>query len=203
MIHRIALTGGPCGGKSTALPLLAKHFREQGLKVYTTPEMATLFHEHGVHLKLDPPGYQKALEDGAFQVQWELEEAFARLARQVDSKPALMLHDRGLTDLAAYATPEMWEEIVSSRGFTSHTVKLRYDMVLHLTTTAIGAEQFFTNENNPARQCTPALAAMLDRKSLSVWTGHPRHVEIDNSTDFDGKMKRAIAEVENYLSKTL
>lgn len=199
MIHRIALTGGPCGGKSTALPLIAKHFRDKGLKVYTTPEMATLFHEHGVHLTVQDQGYVRALETAAFAVQFEMEEHFASLARQAKGQKTLFFHDRGLTDLSAYCPPEMWHEIVGSRGFTPESVRLRYDMVLHFTTTAIGAEKFFTNENNPARQCTPEIATLLDRKAYEVWTGHPKRVQLDNSTDFEGKLRRAIAEVESHL----
>ena len=42
MIRKIILTGGPCGGKSTALVALADHVRSFGFDVYTVPEAATI-----------------------------------------------------------------------------------------------------------------------------------------------------------------
>lgn len=203
MIHRVVLTGGPCGGKSTALPQLAKHFRNRGFNVYTTPEMATLFFEQGVKLAIEPPAYHKALEMTAYRVQAEMEDGFAALARHGDhGRDTILLHDRGLVDLAAYCPPEMWAEITGAHGMTPETLKRhRYDLVIHLTTAAHGAEQFFTNSNNPARQCTPELARTLDDRSKAVWTGHPRHHILDNSTDFEGKMRRAVGAVESYLAR--
>jgi hypothetical protein len=41
-VYTIVLTGGPCGGKSTALATLTKHLRAQGYEVYSIPEVPTL-----------------------------------------------------------------------------------------------------------------------------------------------------------------
>jgi hypothetical protein len=41
-VYTIVLTGGPCGGKSTALATLTKHLRAQGYEVYCVPEIPTL-----------------------------------------------------------------------------------------------------------------------------------------------------------------
>ena len=40
----------------------------------------------------------------------------------------------------------------------------RYDAVIHLVSAAIGAEEFYTTENNEVRHETPEQAADLDRK---------------------------------------
>ena len=42
-ITRIALTGGPCAGKTTALAQIIEHFSDLGYLVYALPETPTLF----------------------------------------------------------------------------------------------------------------------------------------------------------------
>lgn len=71
----------------------------------------------------------------------------------------------------------------------------RYDLVLHLTTAADGAEKFYTTETNAARLETPEQAKELDRKIRSCYDCHKNVQVVDNSTDFSGKLKRATGHV--------
>ena len=41
----------------------------------------------------------------------------------------------------------------------------------------------------------------MDEKLISAWTGHPHLRIIDNSTDFDDKMKRLIGEISAFLGE--
>jgi len=68
----------------------------------------------------------------------------------------------------------------------------RYDAVLHLVTAAIGAEKYYTTENNTARTETVQEARELDFRILNAWVGHPNIRIIDNSVDFQEKMKRVV-----------
>ena len=198
-IHKVVLTGGPCGGKSTALPELAKPFKAQGLNVVTIPELATFMYNNGIKLKLEPPAYHVDLETQAFRIQRSLEMGFEKLASHSD-KDTLVLLDRGVVDLAAYCADEaMWKQVCMACGWwPPETFKL-YHLVLHFVTAADGAEAFFTNENNPARQCDPDRARWLDARTYNVWKAHPKHVRIDNSTDFNGKLDRAKVAITNLL----
>lgn len=45
----------------------------------------------------------------------------------------------------------------------------RYDAVIHMVTAAIGAERFYTTENNSVRTETPEQARELDIKVLNAW----------------------------------
>ena len=47
-VYKIVLTGGPCGGKSTALDKVKKSLEENGISVYTVPEVATIIFTNGV-----------------------------------------------------------------------------------------------------------------------------------------------------------
>lgn len=197
MIHKIALTGGPGGGKTTALPLLTKHFTDKGFKVYTVPEVATLMHMNGVDLghKVRTTPYD--LEHSVVRMQLAMEDGFNKLALS-DGK-SLIICDRGAGDFKAYCPAEMWDRLLADFGLTQDSVYNRYDAVVHLTTAAIGAEAFFTNENNPARNCTPGMARHLDRKTLEAWNGHTNLIEVDNTTDFAGKIRRAVEFIERAI----
>src|SRR5262245_56015587 len=46
-IHRIVLTGGPCGGKTTALAHIAERLQSLGFGVYLVPEAYTLLYTGG------------------------------------------------------------------------------------------------------------------------------------------------------------
>ena len=41
----------------------------------------------------------------------------------------------------------------------------------------------------------------MDDKFIAAWTGHPHLRVIDNSTDFEDKMKRLIAEIASFLGE--
>ena len=87
--------------------------------------------------------------------------------------------------------------------FGTNVIELRdnYDAVFHLVTAAKGAEEFYTTANNSARTETVEEAAALDDKLISAWTGHPHLRVIDNSSNFENKMKRLIAEVSSFLGE--
>jgi len=47
-VYLIAITGGPCAGKTTALERLAGFLRERSFRVFTVPEAATMLFSNGV-----------------------------------------------------------------------------------------------------------------------------------------------------------
>ena len=74
-----------------------------------------------------------------------------------------------------------------------------YDMVLHLVTAADGCPEYYTLENNQARTETVEEAIALDKNTQDAWLGHSRLVIIDNSTDFDNKINRALENIYQLL----
>ncbi len=88
---------------------------------------------------------------------------------------------------------ESWEKVLKANGW--NTVDLRdnrYDQVVHLITSANGAEQFYNIFDNPCRTEGLELARQLDKATAEAWVGHPYIDVIDNSTDFDTKLRRMI-----------
>ena len=47
-IHKLVLTGGPCGGKTTGQAHLATFFESLGWKVFRVPETATVLMSGGI-----------------------------------------------------------------------------------------------------------------------------------------------------------
>lgn len=70
-----------------------------------------------------------------------------------------------------------------------------------MVTAAKGAVEFYTTANNTARTETVEQASELDDKLISAWTGHPHLRIIDNSGDFQSKMKKLISEIAAFLGE--
>jgi hypothetical protein len=77
----------------------------------------------------------------------------------------------------------------------------RYDAVIHMVTAADGAVQFFGNENNAIRHESVEEALSLDKKTVNCWVGHEHLYVIDNSTDFEGKLKRVVSRILRHVGE--
>ncbi|PRP73167.1 hypothetical protein PROFUN_03481 [Planoprotostelium fungivorum] len=197
-IYRIVLTGGPCGGKSTSLSLVSDRLRSLGFIVFAVPEASTMIITGGGKWKSFAdmtPDQSMAFEGNLMRTKIALEDAFYAIAKATN-EPCVILCDRGTMDTAAYVPKESWEVLLDTFNWNMMNLRdRRYDAVLHLVTSAIGAEKYYTTENNAARMETIDQARALDFKVLNAWVGHPNIYIFDNSTDFQGKVKRVITQV--------
>jgi CYTH domain-containing protein/predicted ATPase len=192
-VHRIVLTGGPCGGKTTALSHLSERLRSLGLRVFLVPEIATLLITGGATPRGDSPDQALRFQENLLGLMMAAEDAFVDLARST-GRPAVVICDRGTMDASAYMTPQSWQALLDERGWTVTALRDgRYDAVLHLVTAASGAEAFYTTANNAARSETPEEARALDARLLNAWVGHSRLRVVDNSTGFADKVRRVVA----------
>jgi CYTH domain-containing protein len=113
----------------------------------------------------------------------------------------LIVCDRGMLDSKAYLNELEFQTLIKKLDASEIELRDNYDAVFHLVTAAKGAEEFYTLENNKARKETAKEAAILDDKIISAWTGHPHLRIIDNSTNFEEKMNRLIAEISSFLGE--
>ena len=202
-IKRIVLTGGPCAGKTTALVRIIEHFSNLGFKVFTVPEVPTMYSQGGwSYLTPNRKLYYEG-ELAILRTQLALENSFMRLA-ETCTKPTFIVCDRGTMDISAYIDKKMWEELCQKCGTDSNELRQRYDAVLHLVSAADGAEQYYTTATNSTRyeQATAAglrIARDLDKKVNKAWTGHPHLRVINNHDNFDTKINRVLKEISNVL----
>ena len=198
-ISKVVITGGPCAGKSTAMSRIQHEFTQMGYRVLFVPETATELITGGVApWTCGTNGdYQKC----QMRLQTEKEKVFEQAARTMNTEKVLIVCDRGLLDNKAYMNESEFAEALESMGTNEIEMRDSYGGVFHLVTAAKGAEEFYTTANNAARKETVEEAAAVDDRLISAWTGHPHFRVIDNSTDFEGKMKRLIKEISVFLGE--
>ena len=202
-IKRIVLTGGPCAGKTTALVRITEYFSNRGYKVFTIPEVPTLYSLGGwSYLTPNKDLYYEG-ERAILETQMALEDSFTRLA-ETCQKPVLIVCDRGTLDISAYISPEMWEDITHKAGTDTNALRARYDAVLHMVSAADGAEQYYTTATNAARyeqmnEEGLRIARELDKKVIKAWTGHPHLRVINNNDDFNAKLNRVLKEIAQVV----
>lgn len=196
-ICKIVITGGPCGGKSTALSEIRRYFTEIGYTVLSVPETATELIGGGV-----APWTCKTNEEYQklqLTLQLEKERLFSMAAKGMNAENIIIVCDRGAMDNKAYMTASEFKNVLEYIGMSEEELTTRYDGVFHLVTAAKGAEKYYTCANNQSRTETPEMAIELDEKLVSAWSAHPYFREIDNSTDFSGKISRLIDEIILFL----
>ena len=195
----IVITGGPCAGKTTGLARLNELLTNRGYKTLISPESATKLIGAGM-----TPG---ELPWSVFQKEILLDTllqetvifAIAKKYRDMGRK-VVVLCDRGAMDGEAYAGVEKFSKIIADLGITRQELcEGRYHAVIHMRTAAIGAEKFYTLENNAARRESLSEARDLDENTLKAWMSHPHPRVVDNSTGFDTKINRLLGEVCELL----
>lgn len=198
-ISKIVVTGGPCGGKTTALTRIQTALSHLGYTVLVVPETATALISGGV-----APwtcGTNEEYQKCQMKMQLQKERIFEQAAETMAVDKVLIVCDRGELDNKAYMSEEEFARVLQYLGMGEAELRDSYDAVFHLVTAAKGAEEFYTLENNGARYETVEQARALDEKFIEAWTGHPYLRIVDNRTDFEGKLKHLIREISYFLGE--
>ena len=176
------------------MPKLASALRTRGIRVITVPEAATMIIQ-GAH----PDIADIARDDGrdfcrfqreVFIVHRMLRERARVYAEGFEDEQVVILFDRGEMDGIAYHRHDCFEDLAKEAHTTLAEIRNSYTAVMHMVTTANGAEDFFMHANNSARWDNAEEARAFDVRVLQSWVDHPRHVVIDNTTDWQGKLDR-------------
>lgn len=172
--YKVVLTGGPCGGKTTALARLSSYLRERGFEVILCPEVYTILASNGLSGGFyDTEGIDEVIQNAVLDVQMSLEDSLSNVLK-ARGKPAVLLCDRGPMDGKAYLSDEKWNKILESRGLSEVDLRdTRYNAVYHLVSAADGARESYQLDNNTARSESIEEACALDKKTQSCWVGHP------------------------------
>ncbi|RWS07739.1 uncharacterized protein B4U79_14730 [Dinothrombium tinctorium] len=195
IVYKLVLTGGPCSGKTTGQARLSTFFENLGWKVYRVPETATTLFSGGIRFPELTAEEKDTFQENLMKTMLAIESTFFSLASTC-RKNCLVVCDRGIMDAAAYMSKESYNKALKANSW--NTVELRdnrYNQVVHLVTAAKGAEDFYNIADNPCRTEGLELARELDTLTAESWIGHPYIDVIDNSTDFETKLRRMIASV--------
>lgn len=186
---QIALTGGPGGGKTTAVDL---YRREIGDQVVVVPEAATLLYSGGFP-RLGEKAVRQATQKAIYHVQKNLEDA-----QSAHYPGRILLCDRGTVDGAVY-----WPK--DPLGFFEHlgtSLKAelaRYDAVIFFETAAVGGNSI--EGGNPIRIETLKEALVLDTKLKNLWSQHQNFIFVPHNKSFIKKINAGLTELTKLLSK--
>ncbi|XP_023331703.1 TRPL translocation defect protein 14 isoform X2 [Eurytemora carolleeae] len=192
-IWKLVLTGGPCGGKTTGQARLSTFFENLGWKVYRVPETATVLLAGGVNFAELPQYAATEFQENLLRTMIQIENSFFALA-EASERNCLIICDRGTMDASAFVSKEEWEEILLKNGCDEVDIRdNRYHQVVHLVTSAKGAERFYSIDDHATRKEGLEEARERDTRAAEAWIGHPYVDIIDNNSDFENKINRLIS----------
>jgi len=214
-VVRIALTGGPCAGKSSALAHIIETAKKNGFDCYVGPETATVTMNCGCAVPGTLEGLQ-IFQSQIFKVQLQMETALTDIARETN-RPSIIIFDRGIFDGKAYIPDDIWVNVISqydvdaTRDEIEEMLLLRYEAVVHMVTAADGAEAYYKfghttdNSGKPVhRRESAAEATELDQKMWKLWQKHPSHIRIENPAEgFDRKLEHVATEVVRVAKESI
>ena len=80
-------------------------------------------------------------------------------------------------DGKAYLSDELWNAMLIQYELNENKLRdTRYDLVIHLSTTADGAEEYYSHLNNEARHESLSFAKKIDKNLIKAWIAHPNFV---------------------------
>ncbi|MEQ1722980.1 MAG: ATP-binding protein [Pseudobdellovibrio sp.] len=184
---KVAITGGPSGGKTTLIEFLKKEF---GTQIKVVPEAASILYKGGFPRIKSYDGYFHA-QKAIYATQKEIEDLRCKTHPE-----ALIVCDRGSLDSLAYwpdGEAHFYDVFQTSR----EKEIARYDWVIHLDT----ATEPDYDTSNEIRTESFHEALSLNDKIKKSWEGHPQRIIITPDSDFFVKMKKATLVIEAILNK--
>ena len=182
---KIAVTGGPSGGKTTLIEALQIDFKG---KLSVVPEAASILYRGGFPRKKTENG-RKHAQKAILYIQQELEDLICS-----DSPAQLIVCDRGSLDGCAY-WPGRSEDFLSEVGSSREKEIAKYDWVIHLDT----ADETSFDTTNPVRTESHKEALELNEKIKQAWEGHSQRIVIPHESEFLAKITRAKTAIEMIM----
>ncbi|MFT5759187.1 MAG: putative ATPase [Alteromonadaceae bacterium] len=186
---RIVLTGGPGGGKTTALDLIRREFAGQ---IATVPEAATMVFSGGI-ARTEQPIEIISQQIAIFNLQKNLEDI-----QRAMHPESLILCDRGSLDGLAY-WPGSEDDFFEKMNSSFEKEIDRYDAVIFFETAAKSGKEI--KSNNPIRNESEQKAIALDKKLQKIWSNHPNYNFVGSSESFIKKVMFGITTIENVIER--
>jgi predicted ATPase len=179
--RRVAISGGPGGGKSTVAAALQQEFKE---RVVVVPEVATHLLS-GFFPRIADADERRAVQLAIYHVQLSL-EAVHRGRAGADT---VLVFDRGVVDGAAY-WPDGSDAFFEAVCGDAVAARARYDAVVFLESAAVGG--LTIDGVNLSRTEGQREAARLDSLLQEVWSPHPMFRFVAHTPSFDAKVTTAL-----------
>ncbi len=200
-VFKIALTGGPCAGKSTMYHRIQKELKENNYKVLLVDETARQLILKGIIPNNDDYEALKRFQNIVYYYQKTQERcAYDALYYNQDEEICIILCDRGLLDNKAYLNDyKDFDEIVRKNNDKEIEVLDSYDLILYLTSLAISKPNLYGKDKE--RYESKEYAAILDSKTKKAWIGHHNLKTIDTEDEIDTEFRNIMNIIYDLLHK--
>ena len=193
----IAISGGPCAGKTSAIALLRERLAHIDIPVVFVDEAATDLINAGIA----PWTCTSMLEFQTHIMALQLKREREARARFTDNDNALIICDRGICDGRAYVTAEDYQRALEANGLTHEQALARYDAVFLLESIAKDDPEAYTVENNDARMEELDEAIQVGERVIDAWSEHPERHIIGNRANFADKADDLYCAIMEYLGR--
>lgn len=185
-IFRICISGGPKSGITTAISKISENLTALGYKVFIVPSCFNLTASSGFNIFDETLPMEDRLQVliTFMKMLMKLEDYFLDMAHDEVDSNVVILYTMGTMDVKARVRPDLWEAMLSEASWAEVTLRgrfsltfsdKRYDMVMHMTTSAVGAAEFFDDKLYSADE-----AMQIDKKMNECWNGHAKLVIVKN-----------------------
>jgi predicted ATPase len=194
-IIRVALTGGPGGGKTTILQRCAELGHIGRYRVFAMAEAAS-----SLKLESGSEGKKFKSADLVFQRlvlerQFAVEEAVLRYARLL-AVPAIILMDRGMFDSAGFISPSEYESLLREMSLTASDALARYDSIIFLRSadadSILGGSRFSIPSVDAFRAHIRSVETAIEQHI----TAHPRVTFVHAQPTIEGKSIEVLSALE-------
>lgn len=187
-ITKIALTGGPCSGKTSIVERLAAEFYSDDRDVFICPESAYEVIANG-----GSRDDYFCFETLVAKKQLENEAEILKKAEESEKNEVVIFYDRALTDCFGYVDDK--NKFAENIGINIIDSWARYDALIVLQT-APESEYISTC----ARIEDYQTALKFEQNLLGVTVGHSHLRYVKNQTNFEEKYQSVKAEINSILS---
>ena len=202
LIAKIALTGGPCAGKTTTISRIEEHLKDLGYHVLTLSECATETIRSGIRPFGDNSVGVYEFENEILNLQLFKEKRYKDFIKYYpnDTK-IILLCDRGSVDVYAYLGKENYDRILKENNLKHEDLINDYDLVIHMITVAANMENRYSKKNNETRFENSDEAINVDNNIKEAWKDHKNLKVVPVCDYLEDKIQMAIDYVDELLKE--
>ena len=200
LIAKIALTGGPCAGKTTTISRIEEHLTNLGYHVLTLNECATETIKNGIRPFGNNAVGVYEFENEILNLKLFKEKRYKDFIKYYpDDTKIILLCDRGSVDVCAYLGNDEYNRMLKENNLKHEDLLNDYDLVIHMITVAADMENRYSNANNKTRFEDPQGAIDVDNGISEAWKGHKNLKVVPVCEYLDDKIQMVINYVDELL----